>query len=102
MIDGELIKIGEKEYTVPALNFKRVRTVQKLLEEIGTVNVGQILTDKQLDMMIEITHIGIQRNYPEMTKEELEENLDLNNIFDVVQAVTGQTGLKKRIAKESL
>lgn len=102
MIDGELVRIGEKEYTVPALNFKRVREVQKLLEKIGTVNIGQILTDDQLNMMIEIAHIGLQRNYPDITKEELEEILDLNNIYDVVLAVTGQAGLKKRLAKESL
>ena len=102
MIDGKPIKIGEKEYVVPALSFAQVRKSRNLLDKIGKIPEEQELTEEHLDMMREITHMGLQRNYPDITKEELEEILDLDNIYDVMEAITGASNLKEKLKRSGI
>jgi len=98
VIEGEVLKIGEQEFTVPAINFKGVKKIEKLLKKLMEIPaVGGILTVDQIDVMTEIVLVGLSRNYPDLTKQQLEEILDMNNIQTVIEAITGQAGLKKRL-----
>ena len=94
MIDGVKIQIGDKEFEVPALNFKRVRELRPLFKKLQDLQGDQNVDSEQLDAMIEIVHQGLQRNYPDITKEELEEILDMQNIQGIIEAVTGQARVK--------
>ncbi|OGW51751.1 MAG: hypothetical protein A2Y81_12740 [Nitrospirae bacterium RBG_13_43_8] len=94
MIDGTKLKIGDKEFVVSALNFKQVRELRPLFKKLQDLQGGENVDSEQLDAMIEIVHQGLQRNYPDITKEELEENLDMQNIQGIINAVTGQARVK--------
>ena len=94
MIDGIEQKIGENTFIVPPLNFKGIKKLLKLLDQLQKAPHG---TDEQFDLMCDVVLIGLQRNYPELTRDELEEILDIENIHPVIEAITGQAGLKKKV-----
>jgi hypothetical protein len=98
VIDGLVLKIGEQEFIVPAVNFKGVKRIEKLLKKLCDIPAkGGVLNIDQVDIITEIVLIGLQRNYPDLTKDQLEGILDFNNIQRVLEAVTGQAGFKSEI-----
>lgn len=93
LIDGVSIKIGVKEYIVPALNFKQIRTLMPKIQQL--TNIGATMNDEQMDNVFTVIHAAISRNYPEINKEFLEENIDMNNVRPIINAIMGQSGLVK-------
>lgn len=94
MIEGKTINLGGTEYVVPPLNLGQIRRLQKDIEKINQLD-ARSLDDNAVDTMIKIIHAGLSRNYPEMTKKQLEDLIDLGNMREVTQAVLGVSGLKK-------
>lgn len=96
MIDGTEIKMGGETYIVPPLNFKRLRKIQPLLSKLSTSTPGAAdLTDAQFDAAVEIVHVALTRNYPDLERDKVEELLDLRNLPVVMAAIMGQSGLAK-------
>jgi ankyrin repeat protein len=93
LIDGVSIKVGVKEYIVPALNFKQIRTLMPKIQQL--TNIGATMNDEQMDNVFTVIHAAISRNYPEINKEFLEENIDMNNVRPIINAIMGQSGLVK-------
>jgi hypothetical protein len=88
--EGISVKLGGREFIVPPLNFKPLRRflpiVQNLQNESDPI--------KLMDIYVDILHAAIRRNYPEMTRDDLEELLDFSNAPKVFQAIMGASGLK--------
>lgn len=99
MLPGKKIKIGDREFVVPVLSFQGVRKLIRLLKDLGDLTGATELTEDQLDLIADIVLLGLARNYPELTREELEEHLDLNNFGEVLTIIVGQSGLKKNPAR---
>ena len=100
--DGESIKIGGREFTVPPLNLKGVKKVEPMLKRLVemSANVAStIITPEQSDLMRDIVLVALNRNYPEMTADELDDILDLGNLTNIMEAVTGQSGFKKKVTE---
>jgi len=98
MIDGKVLMIGDQKFIVPAINFKGVKKIEELLKRLGSIPAaGGFLRIDQIDILTEIVLVGLSRNYPDLTKQQLEEILDMNNIQTVLEAVTAQAGFKKVI-----
>ena len=95
--DGVVVRIGNKELVVPPLNFKILRKIQPKLQQLTTV--GQVPDDEQIDSILEVVHLAVSRNYPEMTREELEELVDLGNLPAIIGAIMGVSGLEKRMGE---
>lgn len=97
MIDGEKIQINGVEYIVPALTFKQVKALSEDISQIGSVKDANLGADK-IEKMLNIIHAAFSRNYPDMTREQVEDMLDLKNVRDVFHAVLGVSGFveKKR------
>lgn len=93
LIEGVAIKIGAKEYIVPALNFKQLRLLMPKIK--GMVADGASMSAEQMDDVFTVIQAAISRNYPEINKEFLEENIDMNNVNPVIKAIMGQSGLVK-------
>ena len=92
MIEGALVKMGGKEWTVPALTFKQVRT---LLPKLTTIPANAVeLNKEQMEIVTEVTHAAVSRNYPELTVDDVEDMLDLRNVQVILLAVMGQSGLE--------
>jgi hypothetical protein len=88
--EGVKITLGGREFVVPPLNFKSLR---KFLPHIQAVQTESD-PEKMMDLYEEILQSALARNYPEITKEELDEVLDFSNIQEVFAAIMGASGLK--------
>lgn len=93
LIEGVAIKIGAKEFVVPALSFKQLRQLMPKIK--GMAVVGAEMTDQQMGEVVEVVHAAVSRNYPELNKEYLDENIDMNNVRQIIAAIMGQSGLVK-------
>ena len=51
-------------------------------------------TEEEMDAVIDVVHAALTRNYPEFTRESVEEVLDLGNAGDVIKAIMGTSGLE--------
>lgn len=94
LIDGIKVKLGNKEYFVPPLNFKRLRQLKADIELLSSVKGTP--TDEQMNAVVKVVHSAIERNYPDLTIDDVEEMLDLANAGTVVKAIMGGAGLVAR------
>lgn len=93
IVDSVKVRLGGREFNVPALSLGQVR---RLMPVIGLLpqHEGAPLTMEGVDAIIEIVHSAVSRNHKDVTKEEIEELIDLNNAGDVIKIILGQAGLK--------
>lgn len=89
LIDGVKVKIGRREFIVPPLNLRAVKRVGQLVP-VMTAGDG---SEASIDAAIEVILLAIQRNYPEVTREELEEELDLANLAPISLQIAEASGL---------
>lgn len=92
MVDGKSVKLGEKDYVVPPLNLKALR---RLLPSIEQLKSSGIPSNEDMDVIVDIVHTALLRNYPELTKAEVEDGLDMANMKVVLGIVLGQSGLSQ-------
>ncbi len=92
-IPGVLLQIGGRHFVVPPLNFRSLRQIQPKLSSL--TSGGAVPDVEQLDSINEIVHLALSRNYPELTREELEDLIDLDNLRDLIGAIMGVSGLEK-------
>lgn len=91
IVDGIKIKMAGKEYVVPPLNFKQLRTLKPKIESLN--NLAGVPDDAQFDAVVEIVHAALSRNYPELSKDDVEGIIDLANLKTVIGAIMGVSGL---------
>ena len=91
MIDGAPVKMGGKEWVVPALSLGQIKRLAPKIEGLATLS--NMLTADQVTNVCEIVHAALKRNYPELTLEEVEDMVDMANMRAVIQTVMGQAGL---------
>jgi hypothetical protein len=93
--DGELLKLGDREFVIPPLNWRRIRKIMPILERMKDITAGGglTITEPMLDDSLTVIHEAISRNYPEITRDELEDLVDLANAPKLIMAVMGLSGL---------
>lgn len=88
---GVEVRVGQKTYIVPPLSFRQLR---ELKDKISKLRPGvQDFDDDTLDAFVDVIQAALSRNYPEVTREDLENDIDLGNVTDLVLAVTNTSGL---------
>lgn len=93
--DGTWVKMGgRKEYLIPALSFHALRKSQGALAVLNSIT--GIPTEEQIGGMIDLTYLALARNYPDMTKDEVAELIDLGNFVMVFQSLAKVSGLEPR------
>ena len=95
MYEGVTVTIGGENYIVPPLNFKQLRAFKPKLARLGKDQAGD-LTEEQMDIMSEVIHAALTRNYPDLTRERIEEMLDLGNIGRIFKAAMNASGLEQQ------
>lgn len=90
MIEGKTIRMGGKDWIVPPLNFRALKRFQK---EIGSLNLAELAQSEKVE---EIVLAALNRNYPDLTLDELQDMLDMGNVIEVTMAVMGVSGLEAR------
>ena len=94
MIEGVQISLGGKEYIVPALNFRQLRELKEPMSKLNATANG-IPDDVAFDAGLSIIEAAIKRNYPDITREQVEEMIDLSNFKIILPAIMGASGLVK-------
>jgi len=93
LIDGFSLQVGGQEYIIPPLNFSAIKRFQKNgTFEIANGASGSLDAEKT-DAMIDLIHAAMTRNYPDMTREEVEDVLDMGNMATIINAVMGRSGM---------
>lgn len=95
MIEGVAVSLGGEDYIIPPLNLSAVRRLLPKIESIvANPNVVN-LTDDMMDSMLEIILTAMKRNYPDMSREKIEDLIDLANMKPVIAAVLGTSGFER-------
>ena len=91
MIEGVNVKLGEREFIIPPVPFSAVRRNPCVFDG-----------SKQADMleMADILLATIQRNYPDVTAEELDRHLDAVNFREAFAAAMGASRMEPKAPGE--
>ena len=88
MIDGIMVTMGGKEWTIPPLTLGQLRQLMPKVRQLS--EIGGKVGETQIALIVEIVAAALRRNY-------LEDLLDLGNAVSVLTAVLTGSGLKPRV-----
>jgi hypothetical protein len=92
VIPGVLVTMGGREWAVPPLTLGQLRRLMPKVRQL--TEIGAQMGESQIGVLVEIVAAAVQRNYPEVTPEAVEDLLDLGNAGIVLNAVLTGSGLK--------
>ena len=108
---GSEVELQNMTLVIPPLNFKAFREhgalkkLQVVIDGMKKLQVTQAfdLPDAVLDAAVELTFLAAKRNYPDISKEQIEEGLDFDNIGDVIPKLVtkNNTHLIKQFADQA-
>jgi hypothetical protein len=90
--DGVMVKLGGDEYVIPPLNFRQLKIMFPLIEELN----NQTEPMKRMENVVKLAHAALSRNYEDMTIERVEELIDMGNLKAVSEAIMGVSGFVAR------
>ena len=91
-IPGLVVAMGGEDWIVPPLTLGQLRRLMPKVRQL--TEIGASMGEAQIAVLIDIVSAALQRNYPEMTPEKVENLLDLGNASVVLNAVLTGSGLK--------
>jgi hypothetical protein len=94
--EGELVELGGKEFVVPALSLRQIRELAPKLDQLDSDAAGLPSVD-QISIVVDVLHAALSRNYPELTKEDLVDLIDLGNMSALIKAAMRTSGLEKKV-----
>ena len=94
MLPGVTIAMGGRDWLVPPLTLGQLRRLMPKVRQL--TEIGVLIGETQISVLVEIVTVALQRNYPEATADMVENLLDLGNASAVLNAVLTGSGLKLR------
>ena len=94
MIPGVEVAIGGETWLIPPLTLGQLRRLMPKVRQLTEVDAS--MGEPQIAVLVEIVASALQRNYPNVTFEQVENLLDLGNAGVVLNAVLTGSGLKTR------
>jgi hypothetical protein len=94
MIPGVEVAMGGQNWLIPPLTLGQLRRLMPKVRQL--TEIGASMGEPQIGVLVEIVAAALQRNYPEMTMDTVENLLDLGNAGAVLNAVLTGSGLKPR------
>ena len=96
LIEGVEMKIGRQTLIVPPLNFKSLRRLRPQISLLGALDANAAeMSDEAVDALFEIIHTALRRNYPNLAREQIEEDLDIANAPKIITAIMNSAGLTR-------
>ena len=91
--EGTAVQMAGRTWIVPPLSLGQVRRLQPNIDRLGATDAALSVMDDGIELIL----AALTRNYPELTKRELaDEMLDLGNFRQVIDAVMGMSGLTQK------
>jgi hypothetical protein len=84
---------GGRVYVIAPLSLGALQIMQDRLAQLPTLNSIDPLA---VSTMIEAAHMGLKRNYPDITVEEVGELIDLSNMAEVYECLLDAAGVKRK------
>ena len=94
MIPGVMVAMGGRQWTVPPLTLGQLRRLMPKVRQL--TEIGSQMGESQIGVLVEIVAAALQRNYPDVSAETVENLLDLGNAGAVLNAVLTGSGLRPR------
>lgn len=100
--DGEHVYMAGREWVIPPLSLRYIRLNKERLAKMralakkGKLDFADAELDEFLDEAREIILAAMQRNYPVLSKDDLEEWIDLATLPRLVLAVMSASGFAMR------
>jgi len=92
--DGNAIEIGTETFILPPLNIRGLKANQKAQRELaGLDEKDPGWFDKIFDLMLPVLLIALNRNYPDLKLEHLEENLSKEQYVVALRTMREVSGL---------
>ena len=89
-INGEVALTDGKKYTIKPVTLKQMKLLRPYLVKIGEWSDALPLSDPNVfDTLISACFVILQRTYPKITKEEIEELVDVKNIRLILKLAIG-------------
>lgn len=93
-MSARVLNLRGAEYTISALTFGQLR---KAREDIKTVSaIRGLPSDEEMDALCRLIGMGLQKEHPSLTLEQVADLVDFTNFQDVFMAVMGASGLQLR------
>lgn len=99
-IEGVPHVLGGTTYIVPGLSTKQMRQLRdRITRAVELEQATDPATQRDamyevLDITIDVTHAALSRNYESVSKDDLEDWVDMNNARTLMMSVMGQSGMK--------
>lgn len=77
---GEVVTLGGRDFVVPAMSLGMLKRHRNLLE-----NIESMQPFDALEGVVALVHDALCRNYPDITREEVEDLIDFDNAPMVLQ-----------------
>ena len=94
---GIKLTLAGAEYVFAPLSLNAIGQLQERLEQFD----GNVLNREQRETAAEAAFCSLKRNYPEITREEVGELVDVGNFVSVFEAVMDVAGLKRKAIEEA-
>jgi hypothetical protein len=75
MIPGVSVAMGGQEWMVPPLTLGQLRRLMPQVRQL--TEIGASMGEEQIWVLVDIVTVALQRNYPDMTQDKVENLLDL-------------------------
>ena len=90
---GVPVVLNGETHLIPSLSLRQVQENYETLSAPVEVDGDNLL--KRFDAYLPIILLAVQRNYPEVTSENLRDWLGLSNFYKVLAVVKGVSGLSE-------
>jgi len=93
LLSGVKVTMGGREYTLPPLTLGSLKRIGNKINTLSKID--SVPNEEQTDAIAQIVLASVNRNYAEITQDELLEMIDLGNLKEIFEAVLGVSGIKK-------
>jgi hypothetical protein len=91
---GILIAIGGREYTVPPLTLGQIRRMSREISLFRADGLD-LLSPEAITAVVTVITAALQRNYPDLTEEQVADMLDVASAVPTFIAVLTGSGLRR-------
>lgn len=89
---GRPVTLGGKRYIIPSLSIGDAKRLWPQIMSLGKIKGPEELT-QQWEIGIEAIYCALRRNYPEITKDQVESMISARDYYDVYVAVALESGI---------
>ena len=93
---GITLNLGGADLVLPPISLGALEQLQTRIAGF----TGDVLDAAQVTTVIDAAHASLLRNYPETTREQVADMIDVGNMADIWGAVMDVSGLKRKALAE--